>query len=264
MAYSKLKVVADGPVAVVTLCDPPTRNALGPAMCAELAGALEQVAQGAPAARAVVLTGEGEAFCSGANLDDAIALASGDLDLQAVVERYYNPIARAIRALPVPIVTAVRGPAAGIGAAFAFQGDLIVAGESATFTPAFARIGLVPDGGSSWILPRLVGRVRAMEMLLLGEPLSARQAYAWGLVNRCVPDPQALPTAMELARRLASGPASLGMTRRLVLDGLERDWEAQLAAEAAAQGAAGRTADFREGLAAFFEKRAPCFRGPGG
>lgn len=261
MTYTKLKVVSDGPVAVVTLCDPPTRNALGPAMCAELAGALEQIAKGTPAARAVVLTGEGGAFCSGANLDDAAALATGELDLEAIVTRYYNPVARAIRALPVPLVTAVTGAAAGIGASFAFQGDLIVAADSASFTPAFSRIGLVPDGGSSWTLPRLVGRARAMEMLLLGDTLSAQKALEWGLINRCVPETQALPTAMEMARRLAKGPASLGMTRRLVLDGLDRDWDAQLAAEAAAQGAAGRTTDFREGLAAFFEKRAPRFRG---
>jgi 2-(1,2-epoxy-1,2-dihydrophenyl)acetyl-CoA isomerase len=261
MAYTKLKVVSDGAVVVVTLCDPPTRNALGPAMCAELAGALEQIGQGLPAARAMVLTGEGGAFSSGANLEDALALASGDLDLEAIVTRYYNPVARAIRALPCPLVTAVTGPAAGIGAAFAFQGDLIVAAETASFTPAFARIGLVPDGGASWILPRLVGRARAMEMLLLGETLSARRALEWGLINRCVPEAQALPTAMELARKLAVGPASLGLTRRLVLDGLDRDWERQLGAEAAAQGAAGRTADFREGLAAFFEKRPPRFRG---
>lgn len=261
MAYSKLKVVADGPVAVVTLCDPATRNALGPAMCAELAGALEQIIQGLPAARAVVLTGDGGAFCSGANLDEAAAIARGEVDLERIVELYYNPVARLLRDLPMPLITAVPGPAAGIGASFAFMGDLVVAAEDAAFTPAFARVGLAPDGGATWLLPRLGGKARAMEMTLLGDPIPAAQALDWGLINRCVPAGQVMPTAMELARRLANGPASLGLTRRLILDGLDCSWEAQLIAEAGAQGAAGRTEDFREGVTAFMEKRTPKFRG---
>jgi 2-(1,2-epoxy-1,2-dihydrophenyl)acetyl-CoA isomerase len=261
MPYTKLNVVSHGAVAVMTLCDPPTRNALGPAMCAELIGALEQLGRGTPAARALVLTGGDAAFCSGANLDDAAALAEGGADLRRTVELYYNPLARLLRDLPMPLVTAVPGPAAGVGAAFALMGDLVVAADTAAFTPAFARVGLVPDGGASWLLPRLVGKARAMEMALLGDPIPAKQALAWGLINRCVPADQVMPTAMELARRLANGPASLGLTRRLILEGLDGDWETQLQAEAAAQGAAGRTEDFREGISAFLDKRAPVFRG---
>ena len=261
MAYSKLKVIADGDVVVITLSDPPTRNALGPAMCAELAGALEQIAQGRPAARAVVLTGDGGAFCSGANLAEAAGLAADGVDLQQIVERYYNPVARLLRDLPIPLIVAVPGPAAGIGASFAFMGDLVVAADTAVFTPAFARVGLVPDGGATWVLPRLVGKTRAMEMVMLGDPIPAAQAMDWGLINRCVPAADVLPTAMELARRLAQGPASLSLTRRLILDGLERSWGDQLDAEAKAQGVAGRTADFKEGVAAFLGKRPPQFRG---
>ena len=261
MDYTKLNVVADGAVAVVTLCDPPTLNALGPAMCGELVGALEQLARGLPAARALVLTGEGRAFCSGAHLDDAAAAASGSVDLQQIVELYYNPVVRQLRALPMPIVSAVTGPAAGIGVALALHADLVVVADSASFTPAFSRVGLVPDGGASWLLPRLVGKARAMEMALLGDSIGAAQALEWGLVNRCVPEDQVMPVAKQLARRLASGPASLAATRRLMLDGADADWESQLAAEARAQGAAGRTRDFREGVSAFLDKRRPQFRG---
>jgi len=261
MDYTRLKVVVDGGVVVVTLSDPDTRNALGPVMCGELAGALQQVGEGLPAARALVLTGEGQAFCSGANLNDAGLAASSGGDLTELVERHYNPLARLIRDLPLPVVTAVVGPAAGFGAALAFMGDLVVAAEDARFTPAFARVGLVPDGGATWLLPRLAGKARAMEMVLLGEPVDAPQALAWGLINRCVPSSLVMATAMELARRLAAGPAALAMTRRLILEGLDRDWESQLQAEAQAQGAAGRTRDFKEGVAAFLEKRPPRFRG---
>jgi len=261
MDYTRLKVVADGGVVVVTLSDPDTRNALGPVMCAELAGALQQLSEGLPAARAVVLTGEGQAFCSGANLNDAGLAASSGADLTELVERHYNPLARLIRELPMPLVTAVVGPAAGFGASLAFMGDLVVAADDALFTPAFARVGLVPDGGATWLLPRLAGKARAMEMALLGEPVDARQALAWGLINRCVPSSLVMTTAMELVRRLAAGPAALTMTRRLILDGLDRDWESQLQAEAQAQGAAGRTQDFKEGLGAFLEKRPPRFKG---
>jgi 2-(1,2-epoxy-1,2-dihydrophenyl)acetyl-CoA isomerase len=261
MDYTKLKVVSDGAVAVVTLDDPSTRNALGLVMCEELAGALGQLANGLPAARALVLTGEGGAFCSGANLADAAEAVSGTVDLQGIVERFYNPVVDQLRKLPMPVVSAVRGAAAGIGASLALGADLVVTSDTAIFTPAFSRVGLVPDGGATWLLPRLVGKARAMELLLLGESLSGPKALEWGLANRCVPDAQALQTAMELARRLANGPAALAMTRRLILDGLDQDWENQLRAEAKAQGVAGRTDDFREGVDAFMAKRPPNFRG---
>ena len=253
-----------GAVAVVSLADPATLNALGPTLCDQLVGVLGRLSAGEGGARAVVLTGEGRAFCSGANLGDAaaaIAVEGGEPDLQKVVERYYNPLADQLRTLDLPLVVAINGVAAGIGCSFALMGDLIVMAEDAVLVPAFRRVGLIPDGGATWLLPRLIGRARAMEMALLGEPLSAARALEWGLVNRCVPGAALMDTAMALAASLAEGPASLAMTRRLMWDGLDASWSDQLAAEARMQGAAGRTDDFKEGVAAFLSKRPPTFQG---
>jgi 2-(1,2-epoxy-1,2-dihydrophenyl)acetyl-CoA isomerase len=159
-------------------------------------------------------------------------------------------------------VSAVNGAAAGIGCSFALLGDLIVAGESAYFLQAFRRIGLVPDGSATYHLPRMVGRVRAMEMMLLGERLPAKTALEWGLINRCVPDGELMATAKALAGELANGPTkTLGMIRRLAWASLDHSWNEQLQAERQAQRAAGRTEDFREGVQAFFQKRRPTFKG---
>src|SRR5580704_16635918 len=213
---SKVKVTRDGDVAILTLSDPATMNAAGVDMAADLTVALTSVVEGADPARAIVLTGEGRGFCSGANLTAVGPRApagerpgAGD-QLKTV----YNPLITLIRDLPIPIVTAVNGPAAGIGCSFALMGDLIVAGESAYFLQAFRRIGLVPDGGSTYLLPRMIGKARAMEMALLGERVPAAQALEWGLVNRVVPDAELMATAMGLARALADGPASLGLSRQ--------------------------------------------------
>ncbi|HTK34204.1 MAG TPA: enoyl-CoA hydratase-related protein [Caulobacteraceae bacterium] len=263
MAGDKLNIDVDGTVAIVALADPSTLNAIGPGLCAALTEAFRALAAGGEV-RAAILTGEGRAFCSGANLMDAsatIPAEGGPPDLERVVQRYYNPLVETLRALPFPLLTAVNGPAAGIGCALALAGDLAVAAEGASFTPAFRRVGLVPDGGTTWLLPRLVGRARAMEMVLLGETFSAARALEWGLINRCVADAELAPTALRLARNLAEGPASLALTRRLMWDSLDRTWPEQLAAEAAAQGTAGRTEDFKEGVAAFLQKRPPQFSG---
>ena len=144
-----------------------------------------------------------------------------------------------LRDFPLPIVTAVNGPAAGIGCSIALMGDIVVAGESAYFLQAFRRIGLVPDGGSTYLLPRLIGKARAMEMMLLGDKIPAATALQWGLVNRCVPDAELIPTAHALAVQLAQGPAALGTIRRLVWDSLDNDWTGQLHAERKAQKVAG-------------------------
>ena len=167
----------------------------------------------------------------------------------------------ALRELPVPLVTAVNGAAAGIGCSLALVGDLIVASESAYFLQAFRRIGLVPDGGATWMLPRMIGRARAMEMTLLGEKVDARTALEWGLINRVTPDADLMDVARGLARKLADGPVSLRLTRRLVQAGETATWEDQLRAEREAQREAGRTADFVEGVHAFFQKRPAQFTG---
>jgi 2-(1,2-epoxy-1,2-dihydrophenyl)acetyl-CoA isomerase len=166
-----------------------------------------------------------------------------------------------MREMRVPLVTAVNGAAAGVGCSLALLGDLIVAGESAYFLQAFRRIGLVPDGGSTWLLPRAIGKARAMEMALLGEKVSAAQALDWGLINRCVPDIELMSVAMTLATALADGPASLGLTRQILWASLDADWPAQLHRERLAQKTAGKTEDFAEGVGAFLAKRPAAFKG---
>ncbi len=262
-AHEKIKLSREGDVAIITLSDPSTLNACGTAMALELTAALAELSQGPRAARAVVITGEGRGFCSGANLQVGAELfdAEGDLDAGALLEKFYNPLVHALRDLPIPVVTAVNGVAAGMGCSIALLGDLIVAGESASFVQAFRRIGLAPDGGSSYLLPRLIGKARAMEMALLGEKIPAAQALAWGLINRCVPDADLMATALALAGELAGGPASLGLIRKAIWAALDADWAAQLAHERETQRAAGRTDDFHEGVAAFLEKRPATFRG---
>ena len=249
-------------VALITLDDPATLNACGTDVAAKLHDALRRIDSGQDGVRAVILTGAGRGFSSGANLSSSPA-AGGESapDLGMGLEAVYNPLMTALRDLSVPLVTAVNGAAAGIGCSIALMGDLIVAAESAYFLQAFRRIGLVPDGGATWLLPRVIGKARAMEMTLLGDKLDAATALQWGLVNRVVADAELMTAARDLARRLADGPASLGLTRRLVWAGMTADWEAQLGAEREGQREAGKTADFVEGVQAFFQKRPATFTG---
>ncbi len=265
MSYRKVKVAQDGDVTIITLCDPATMNAAGLDMVGELQHALKQAVMAAKPARAILLTGEGRGFCSGANLQagpGARALdGDGKPDAGGALETAYNPLATFMREMPVPLVTAVNGAAAGVGCSLALLGDLIVAGESAYFLQAFRRIGLVPDGGSTYLLPRAIGRARAMEMALLGERVVAAQALEWGMINRVVPDAELMSTAMTLAKALASGPASLGLSRQILWASLDSDWAAQLHRERLAQRTAGKTADFAEGVGAFLAKRPAAFTG---
>ena len=264
MAYSKIKTsVADG-IGVITLADPSTLNAAGLDLMDELQQAFAAMKADA-AVRCVVLTGEGRGFCSGANLSGRGPAADTPdpegPDAGASLEAVYNPFVTSLREYPVPIVTAVNGVAAGVGCSLALMGDIIVAAESAYFLQAFRRIGLVPDGGSTYLLPRLIGKARAMEMALLGDKIPAKTALEWGLVNRCVPDDQMMATAMELAKALATGPKALGAIRKLVWESLDEAWAPQLHAERVAQKHAGRTEDSREGILAFLQKRPAAFKG---
>ena len=257
---AKAKYELENGVALITLSDPATLNAISVEMTEELNGFFDRAAE---EARCIVLTGEGRGFSSGANLASGAPPtdADGQPDLGGRLEATFNPFVTMLRDLPIPYVTAVNGAAAGIGCSFALLGDLIVAAESAYFLQAFRRIGLVPDGSATYHLPRMIGRVRAMEMMLLGEKIPAQRAYEWGLVNRCVPDAELLPTAKALALELANGPKSLGMIRRLAWSSLDNTWEEQLQAERQAQRLAGRTEDFREGVQVFFQKRLAKFKG---
>ncbi len=256
----KVSYSLENGVAVIRLNDPATMNAAGIDMIDELFAAFKKASS---EARAVVLTGEGRGFCSGANLSgNAAGGAVGrDRDAGAALESHYNPFMTMLKDFPVPIVTAVNGAAAGVGCSLALVGDMIVAGESAYFLQAFRRIGLVPDGGSSYMLPRAIGRARAMEMMLLGDKLPAPKALEWGLINRCVPDHELMPTAMAIAEELARGPKALALIRKLVWDSLDNDWRDQLAKERDTQAVAGKTADFAEGVTAFLQKRPAQFKG---
>ncbi len=261
MDYAKLKVEVTDGVCVLTLNDPATLNAAGSAVAAGLSDAIIKISTGEIACRAVILTGEGRGFCSGANLSERADQAAGVVPMEDRLGVIFNPLLRVLRDLPVPVVTAVNGVAAGIGASLALMGDLIVMSEDAYFLQAFRRIGLVPDGGSTWMLPRAVGKARAMELMLLGEKLPARTALDWGPVNRITAPKDLMPVAMGLARQLADGPASLGMIRRLVWEGLDSSHDAALEAERHMQKRAVATDDHREGIAAFQEKRAAAFQG---
>src|SRR3990167_11292807 len=252
MAYTKLKTSVQDGIGLITMADPGTLNAAGLDLMDELQQAFDAFAKTDSGVRCVVLTGEGRGFCSGANLSgrggpQAPAPDPEGPDAGAALESVYNPFMKGLRDYPVPIVTAVNGVAAGVGCSLALMGDIIVAAESAYFLQAFRRIGLVPDGGATYLLPRLVGKARAMEMMLLGDKISAETALEWGLINRCVPDGELTAAAMTIATTLATGPKSMGAIRKLIWESLDAEWADQLHAERMAQKFAGRTEDSREG-----------------
>lgn len=250
-----------GDIARITLNRPDKLNSFTAEMHGELAAALDQVV--AARARVLVLTGAGRGFCAGQDLSQrAMAPGAAPVDLGQTLETTYNPLVRRLRALPFPVVVGVNGVAAGAGANLALTGDLVIAARSARFIQAFSRIGLLPDSGGTWTLPRLVGPARAAGLALLGEPLSADQAAAWGLIWKVVDD-EALTAELDaLAAHLAVQP-----TRALaaIKSALQRSWsnslDAQLDLERDLQRDLGASGDFREGVAAFMEKRKPNFRG---
>jgi 2-(1,2-epoxy-1,2-dihydrophenyl)acetyl-CoA isomerase len=251
---------ADG-VARLTLHRPDRLNSLNAAMHAELRDALTRT--GADGSRVLVLGGAGRGFCAGQDLGDRQVTGRGErADLGESIERNYKPLILALRALPVPTLAAVNGVAAGAGVSLALACDLVIAASSASFIQAFCRLGLVPDSGATWFLPRLVGRGRALGLAMLGERLSAAQAAEWGLIWRCVDD-AAFPGAVdELARSLADGPTrALVRTRQAIDAAATQALDAQLDFERDCQRELGYTEDYAEGIAAFSEKRAARFSG---
>lgn len=250
--------VADG-VGTITLDRPDTLNSLETTLKRDLLAVLRE-ADRDRAVRAVILTGAGRAFCAGQDLKERLAPDPTPLDVE--VRERYNPIVLAMRRLSKPIVAAVNGVAAGAGASLAFACDLRIAAEGASFVLAFGRLGLVPDSGASWFLPRLVGAAHAAELLYLPDPLSAADALRIGLVSRVVPGDALMVEAGGMAARLAAGaPKALALTKRAIDRSLEVGLAEALDHEASLQGIAGRTADHAEGLAAFVEKRPPRFSG---
>jgi len=248
----------DGAVVLLTLDEAPTLNAMTPDLLGGLATALRETTKD-PAVRAVVLTGAGRGFCSGQNLKAVNSLGE---DIAGSVMRLYWPAFEALRTCRVPVVIAVNGVAAGGGFSLAMAGDMIVAARSATFIQVFSRIALVPDLGSTWLLPRLIGRQRALELMLLNEPLSAERAKEWGLVREVFDDGALLTEAMKLAQRLGQGPTrTLVATRQLVEQSEDATYVEQFRREIELQGEIRKSADALEGRAAFLEKRPARFTG---
>ena len=257
-AFDHVLVAAEGAVAILTLNQPEILNAVSGAMMRGALAALHYIS-GETKFRALILTGAGKGFCAGANL--SAAETDGPIDTGAMLEQVFHPFLRALRDLRMPLVMAVNGPAVGIGMSFALSGDLTIAARSAFFQQGFSKIGLVPDGGSTWLLPRLIGLARARELALLAEKLPAEKALAWGLINAVTDDDRLMPEALSLAERLAQGPASLALTRKLFWDSPQHSYEEQLTQEQAAQRRTRQSSDFQEGLAAFRQKRPPRFTG---
>ncbi len=258
--FERTYLTAHGNVAVLTFNHPEVMNAASAKLVGGATEALKAVERPDSGFRALVITGEGKGFCSGANLSDrgsGSAMEPGE-SLQTI----FHPFLRRLRDLRMPIITAVNGAAAGVGMSIALMGDIILAAKSAYFLQAFARIGLVPDGGSTWMLPRLVGLARARELSMLAEKLPAETALQWGLINRVYDDGALMDEALKLAQRLADGPTTaLTLTRQLYEASPHNSFEEQIDLESKFQSHAGRSADFWEGVQAFLQKRPAKFTG---
>jgi 2-(1,2-epoxy-1,2-dihydrophenyl)acetyl-CoA isomerase len=260
MTYENITVDVTDKIATITLNRPERMNACGLAMADEINDAL---ATGLGDARCLIITGAGRGFCSGADLSarGSSSITEGEGSYIALT-RHYNPLLMNLARLNIPVITAINGAAAGVGCSIGLAGDFVIAGKSGYFLQAFVNIGLVPDGGASWMLPRLVGKARATQMMMLGEKIFGEQAADWGLIYQCVEDEALQAEARALATRLANGPTIAYATmRKNILTALENSYAEALLAEAEGQRIAGGTADAMEGGMAFMEKRKPEFKG---
>lgn len=249
---------------VITLNRPQRLNSFTEDMHVALKQALDD-AESDSTCRALMITGAGRGFCAGQDLNDRLAKPGETIVLGGTLEQYYNPLIRRLRAMPFPVVAAVNGIAAGAGANIALACDIVVASKSASFLQAFAKIGLVPDSGGTWFLPRLVGPARARGLALLADPLPAETAESWGLIWKCVPDGELIGAANELCMRFAVGPTyGLSLIKRALDASETNDLATQLDLERDFQRSAGSSPDYKEGVSAFMEKRAPRFTGEKG
>ncbi len=259
MTHDHIQFNIDQGVARITLNRPDKLNSFNQAMAYDVQNALDHCMENSEV-RCVLITGAGRGFCAGQDLEEAIAPDSARIEEH--VETKYNPMVRKIRAIEKPVIAAVNGVAAGACANLAFCCDIVIAAESAKFIQSFINIGLVPDTGGTYFLPRIVGLHRATAMTMLGEKMTADEARDIGLVYRVFPDAELAEAATELAQRMAKMPTrALGLTKRMLNQSLRHTLDEQLAVERELQGQAGRTTDNAEGIAAFLEKRKPVFRG---
>ena len=260
MSYEHIRVDTDGPLKTITLSKPERLNAMAPGMADEIG----QVFYDLGDARAVLITGEGKGFCSGADLSargDGSALGSKGGSHQAL-SQHYNPAISQILRADVPVSCAVNGPAAGVGCSLALAADFTIAAERAYFLQAFVNIGLIPDGASTWLITRAVGRARATRMMMLGEKISGKEAEEWGLIYKCVADELLMDEARALAEKLANGPTvAIKHMKRNISLALDGGVNEVMLAEAEGQRVAGATADAMEGGMAFLQKRKAEFKG---
>lgn len=257
MDYTEILYALEGDLAIVTLNRPSKMNALTAQMRAEITHAMKRAAS---EARAVVLTGEGAAFCSGQDLSDASG--NNDLDMERTLRDEYTPMLEAIYDCPVPTMSVVNGPVAGAGANLALAADVVIATESAYFLQAFARIGLMPDAGGTWFLPRQMGLAKAMGAALFADKISAKQASDWGMIWEAIPDEDFDATWRARAAYLANGPTkAFGAIKKAIRASYGNSLPDQLSVEAHLQGECGKSRDFNEGVTAFLEKRSAKFEG---
>ena len=262
MNYDSIQFKTEGGVAVLTLNRPDRLNSFTRAMHLEVRDALTRV-QADQSVRVLVLTGAGRGFCAGQDLADrAVDPGAPSVDLGASVEEFYAPLVLTLKNLPMPVICAVNGVAAGAGANLALACDIVLAAQSASFIEAFSKLGLIPDTGGTWHLPRLIGPARAMGLAMLGEKLSAEKAEAWGLIWRCVPDDVLMDEALAMAKHFAAAPTKgLAFTKRAFQASYANTLAQQLQLEADMMRELGNSHDYREGVAAFLAKRAPQFKG---
>lgn len=263
MTDSPILVSVQDGVATLTLNRPDKLNSFTAAMLEQFRTELKTIAAPSSGVRCLLITGAGRGFCAGQDLSDrAVAPGDGPLDLGESLEKRYNPLLRALKALEIPVICAVNGVAAGAGANLALACDIVIAARSASFIQAFCKIGLIPDSGGTWTLPRLVGSARAAGLALLGDKLSAEQAEAWGMIWKMVDDAALAEEAQALARHLAAQPTKgLSYIKRALAAAETNSFDQQLDLERDLQRLAGRTEDYREGVAAFLGRRAPNFQG---